>query len=251
MQLIFHNPGFSYSVDSILELQREGQSDWWRDSLFAFYPQLNRAAYDALPPHARADYLRRGLLPVYDEQQLARKIEAYDAHWCAHRAQVEAALGDAFGDMAVQRLNDVRANITLNPICPRYLTSTSFDVFYLNSERGALGIALHEIIHFLWFSVWHEHFGDSAEEYETPHLKWVLSEMVVEPIMRDERLRSINPYFEDGCVYAYFYDMKVDRQPILETLDGMYRAAPSMIEFMEQSLAFCHLHEDEIRAQMK
>lgn len=95
----------------------------------------------------------------------------------------------------------MRANITLNPICPRYLTSTSFEV--------------------------------------------------VEPIMRDERLCSINPYFEDGCVYSYFYDMRVDGQPILETLDGMYRATPSMTAFMEQSLAFCRLHEEVIRTQMK
>ena len=40
--------------------------------------------------------------------------------------------------------------------------------------------------------------------------------MAVEPVMRDERLSSINPYFpreEGGCVYPYFYDMVLDGKP--------------------------------------
>ncbi|MFR5786273.1 MAG: hypothetical protein ACLUHE_03445 [Christensenellales bacterium] len=49
---------------------------------------------------------------------------------------------------------------------------------------------------------------DNYDEYERPSLKWILSEMVVESVMRDERLSSINPYFpreNGGCVYPYFF----------------------------------------------
>lgn len=65
------------------------------------------------------------------------------------------------------------------------------------------------------------------------------------------RRTSCSLHFENGRVYAYFYDMIIDGQPILETLDRMYRGAPSMTDFMEHSLAFCRLHEVETRAQMK
>jgi hypothetical protein len=37
----------------------------------------------------------------------------------------------------------------------------SFDIFYLNSEEGAIGEAIHEMIHFVWFYVWNKTFGDS------------------------------------------------------------------------------------------
>jgi len=99
----------------------------------------------------------------------------------------------------------------MSPIAPRYLQERYFDVFYLNSEKGAIGSSIHEIIHFVWFYVWNQVFGDSYEEYERPSLKWILSEMAVESIMKDPRLSSINPYFpreEGGCIYPYFFDLR-------------------------------------------
>lgn len=112
---------------------------------------------------------------------------------------------------------------------------------------------LHEIIHFVWFYVWNRLFRDSYDEYERPFLKWILSEMVVESVMRDERLSSINPYFpreQGGCVYPYFFDMKAGGVLILDTLDEMYRAQ-TIEEFMKNSYAYCQVHEAEIRDHIK
>lgn len=250
MDFIFQDPGLGYSVDSILDFQTGEQSDFWKAPLFYFYPRLDRARFDALPQKEQAVYLKDTLQEVYDSASIAQKLEAYQAHWKDNRSVVEEAMSDAFGLNAHGLFNDLVVNVTLNSISPRFLQEHRFDVFYLNSPQGAIGISLHEMIHFLWFYVWNRHFGDAYEAYETPHLKWVLSEMVVEPIMRDERLRSRNPYFENGCVYEYFYPMRVAGAPILDTLSKMYRAAP-IETFMEQSYAYCLAHEKEIRVQMK
>lgn len=130
MELHFCDPGLDYSLDIITEFQQSDLSDWWKDSLFHFYPQIDRA------------------------------------------------------------------------------------------------------------------------EYETPSLKWIFSEMAVEPIMRDERLSTINPYFEDGCVYEYFYHMDIGGKPVLEILYEMYRQN-DIKEFMKKGFLFCQEHEAEIRRQMK
>jgi hypothetical protein len=141
-------------------------------------------------------------------------------------------------------------NVTLNPIEPRFLDARAFDVFYLNSERGALGVALHEVTHFVWFDVWQAHFKDNPAEYETPHIKWIFSEMAVDSVMRnDGRLHGVNPYFPDGHVYECFRAMRPEGKAVLETLYEMYKHA-DIIEFMERGLAYCVKHEDEIRAQM-
>ena len=87
------------------------------------------------------------------------------------------------------------ANISLNPISPHFLKEQSFNVFYMNSEKGALGLSLHEVIHYFWFYVLNHHFDDSYGEYETPSLKWILSEMVVETIMSDERIKFFESIF--------------------------------------------------------
>ncbi len=126
-------------------------------------------------------------------------------------------------------------------------------MFYLNSEKGAIGISIHELIHFVWFKVWNELFKDSHDEYEMPSLKWILSELVVESIMDDARLSAINPYYpreHGGCIYSYFFTMIIDGKPITETVRQMY-AAMGIHDFMKESYAYCKRYEKEIRAHIR
>ncbi|MGI5899285.1 MAG: hypothetical protein ACOX8S_05090 [Christensenellales bacterium] len=252
MNPFFKDPGLEYSIDSIMMFQDDQHSDWWRDSLFAFYPRLDRAYFDSLDTAGRSKYLHDVLSEAYSsiKEEIALKTKLYRDHWLKHSRQIEAAFIDAFGIDVRRLFNDITVNITLNPISPRFLKERAFDVFYLNSERGALGISIHEMIHFLWFHVWQGIFGDDYSEYETPNLKWVLSEMVVDIIMRDERLSKINPYFESGCAYEYFYSMNIEEKPILEMMNELYKRL-HIEEFMKQSFSLCQKHEDEISAQMK
>jgi len=253
MDLSFIFPGIPYSVDSILLFENDEYGLF--DSLFHFYPQLSKEAILPLPAEDKRTYLLDFFHSYYEKENvkngISEKVITYSNHWQHHKKQVEDALSDAFKCGVDSNFNAIVGNITFNPICPRFLDTCTFDVFYLNSERGALGISLHEVIHFVWFDVWQKHFNDFPEEYETPHLKWLFSEMVVDPIMRkDSRLSAINPYFEDGCVYEYFYSMKVEGVPILKALYKMYSTS-NIVEFMEQGYAYCKKHEAVIRSQMK
>lgn len=251
MEITFVNPGINYMLHQIIEFQSEGESAFWSEPLYHFYPQLDKAHAESLPFPEKADYIERTLRAVYTELEntINQKILLYSRHWANHKSQITAALSDAFGIDCSGLFHDMRCNISMNPVCPRFLKERSFDVFYLNSEKGAVGIAIHEIIHFLWFHVWNRLFVDDYDEYERPSLKWILSEMVVESIMKDQRLSSINPYFprkQGGCIYPYFFNMVVDGKLILDTLDEMYRHQ-SIEDFMKNSYAYCLEHETTIR----
>ena len=251
MNVIYKNPGYKHSIESILLFQTDDQTPFWSDAILHFYPQVNENELTKRNPADRKKYLGEVFAEIYDqtEAELDDKVLRYNAHFTKHRRQIEDALSDAFELNACALFNDLTGNITLNPICPRFLTERYFDVFYKNSERGALGLSIHEIIHFFWFHVWHNHFGDSYDEYETPTLKWILSEMVVETIMRDQRLSSINPYFpreNGGCVYPYFQDMMINGTPILESINEFYRNN-RITDFMEKSYTYCVNHERAIR----
>lgn len=126
---------------------------------------------------------------------------------------------------------------------------------YIEQTMRTVYVELEDTINknFVWFYVWNRLFGDRYEEYERPSLKWILSEMVVESVMKDERLSSINPYFpreQGGCVYSYFFDMVVDGKLILDTLDAMYRSQ-CIQDFMQNSYAYCQKHEAAIRAHIR
>lgn len=252
MQVTFLNPGFDYSLDSILLFQRSETGDWWKDALFSFYPQLEREWMDRLGGTERAEYLRMVLSGVYWElmPELEKKKETYQACWEENRQEVEEALGDIFRVPLAGRFHDIRANITLNPICPRFLAERIFDLFYRNSPRGALGMSLHEIVHFLWFDRWSGIFHNDPAEYEAPHLKWIFSEMAVKPILGDSRLAARNPYYPDDCVYAYFSTMTVEGRPILETMEDLF-SGRSIEQFMVEGYRYCQEHEAEIRRQIK
>ncbi|SCJ61383.1 Uncharacterised protein [uncultured Clostridium sp.] len=253
MKLAYNYPSIKYSIDSILEFQGEEQSSFWSEPLFYFYPQIDRVYFKSANLEERKNYLKEFFYKFDKDNKIVieEKVNKYNEKWNIYEPQIIEALEEAFEINLEDKFNDMLGNISFNPISPRYLDSNSFDVFYLNSENGALGLSLHEIIHFVWFYVWNNHFHDSYEEYETPSLKWILSEMVVEPIMRDERLASINPYFQHReCVYPYFYTFKIEKKPILDILYEMYKSM-SINEFMEKSYELCLNHEEEIRKHIK
>lgn len=251
MNLVYHNPGVDYMIDSILMFQSDNITEFWSDSLYSFYPQIDKKKAKQLNFEDRKKYIEKIIREIYGnlENELNQKIEVYNKYWHENKNQIEEALSEAFEIDCSALFNEMKCNISLNPVSPRFLKENSFEVFYLNSEKGALGISIHEIIHFIWFYVWNSLFDDDYDEYEQPSLKWILSEMVVESIMRDSRLSSINPYFSrehGGCIYPYFFDMKVDNKLVLNSLDEMYRKY-NIKDFMKYSYQFCLQNDETIR----
>ena len=255
MEVTFANPGIDYMIRGIMAFQTEAESAFWSEPLYHFYPQLDKTYAKSLPFPQRKEYIGHTMRTVYAdvEDTINEKVELYSRHWKVCKEQITEALSDAFGIDCANLFNDIRCNLSINPIEPRFLKERRYDTFYLNSEKGAIGGGIHEIIHFVWFYVWNRLFQDSYDEYERPSLKWILSEMVVESVMKDKRLSSINPYFpreNGGCIYPYVFDMVADNKLLLDTLDDMYRNQ-SIKDFMQNSFAYCQKHEAEIREHIR
>jgi len=255
MHLTFKNPGIDYMLDSIMEFQSDELTPFWFDSLYYFYPQLDKQYSKSLSFAKRNDYIKDTLKLLYKdlEKNIDQKLIDYSLYWNSHEKQITDAFSDAFQMDCSALFPDLCCYISMNPISPRFLRKKNFEVFYMNSEKGAVGLALHEITHFLWFHMWHQQFHDSYDEYESPSLKWILSEMVVEPILSDPRLQSINPYFpreEGGCIYPYFFDMKVNNLMVMDVIHEMYQTQ-KIAEFMKTSYEFCEKHEAEMRKHIE
>lgn len=254
MEITFENPGIEYMIESILAFQTE-ENEFWSGPLYYFFPQIDKDYAEKLSFLEKKEYIEKNIRQVYAEVEgtLDEKIQMYSKHWHKYKDQITKALSEAFEIDCAGLFNDLTCYICLNPISPRFLDENRFEVFYLNSEKGALGVSLHEIIHFVWFYVWNKVFGDSYEDYERPSLKWIFSEMVVESIMRDERLSSINPYFpreKGGCIYSYFFTMQTSDGNAIDILDKMYREK-DIRTFMRDGYEWCKLHENEIRLHIE
>lgn len=238
-----------YSANSVLEFAKEGMSPFWLDSFFYFFPDIKKDMFFELNHNERFEFLKEYFTNIKDKNydELLSKNNVYNSYWQMNEPEIVSAFEDVFEIDLSNEFNDLICQTSFNPINPRYLDHNKFEHFYLESEKGALGTALHEITHFIWFHVWQKNFNDDAANYETPHLKWILSEMVVEPIMKKSGLSSLNPYYgSKSCVYPYFYTMKTDGKPILEELFILLETN-NITSFMEKAYAYCMRHEVEIR----
>ena len=138
---------------------------------------------------------------------------------------------------------------SLNTICPRYLSEARFTVFYGKRPEQFMNTALHEMIHFAWFHVWQNTFHDDRREYENPHLKWLLSETVVDTFARNSKVGEL--FSEQGrkqSAYSCFDSMLVNDKPILETLSDLYKTH-NLVGFMQSAYEYYQAHEMEIRDQ--
>lgn len=254
MHLTYEILSLEDTQDSILAFQQPGESAFWTEGLFRFYPEMDRARLDALPEAQREAALREAIAGLYAAREAAfsAKLAAWQDHWDAHEAQITQAFSDAFGEDMGGRWQHLRGLMSLNPVSPRFLDKACFEVFWLNSERGALGMALHEITHFLWFDAWQRRHGDDPARYERPHLPWLLSEMAVEPILSDPRLAALNPYYpreQGGCIYPYFFDLRLEGKNVMDTLHGLYRDLP-MGAFMDTAYALLERNRAELLRQV-
>lgn len=139
MEVTYVNPGVDYMIDRIMAFQTEDESAFWSEPLYHFYPQLDKAYATSLPFHERKDYIERTMRAVYAELEdsINEKVTLYSRHWAVCKEQITAALSDAFGVDCASLFHDIRCNVSLNPIEPRFLQEQCYDTFYLNSERGA------------------------------------------------------------------------------------------------------------------
>ncbi len=242
-------------VRRTLIFQKPSMPAFFRRGLSRQYPEIDSGMADKMTWVEYKKYLQEKLIGVHRKNQ--DKIDARVkecAEYCSDEKmrEVSAAFSDAFGVNCHEMFNNISGEIGINTVCPRWIQDdASFSVPFYRTKDDILQVALHEMVHFVWFRLWHEHFKDSWDEYEQPHLKWLLSEMIVDPIIRYSDLSKFYPDIDNNrdIAYYYFYDMKICGAPILETLANFYKNN-SITDCMEKSYKYCEAHEKELRAKI-
>ena len=145
MEIVFTNPGVDYMIHQIVGFQGEEETAFWSDPLYHFFPQLDRDYMYTLSFGERKKYIDSIFRKVYTELEdtINEKTILYSQHWKNCKTQITEALSEAFETDCSTLFNDLLCNVSMNPIMPRFLREHSFDVFYLNSERGAIGSSIH------------------------------------------------------------------------------------------------------------
>ena len=251
MKLTWQQKDFESDIDFILFHQTDNTPNWWKSELYRAYPSLDFDYAQSLSQKERFEYLRRELLKIRNDNQaeIEKSILVFKNMWETIATKLNNAYSSAFDMDCLGILNDMVALVGLNPICPRDLSDNSFSICYRFAPEYSVSLALHEITHFVWFYAWQKHFKDDVAEYNFPHLKWLLSELVVETIIRNSDIAKLTPPPE-YIAYNYFYSMDIDGKPIFNTLGDMYNNRTSIQNFMESAYNWIFKNETELRAKI-
>lgn len=249
MKLRFVVADLPYNARSLADFFEPGAPASMREGICQLYPALQADALLRYPQDGRLRAIQDALVPVMRDEDAAlrAKCAACQALWDANAADVQAAFESVFGIGLADKLNDLTAYLSLNPVCPRYLDEHRFDCCYLFSAEGALANALHEVAHFVWFLVWHAEFQDDPAGYEHPNVPWLFSELAIDPILRDERLRPfiVNREVADRPAYPGFYEI----DGLIERIRAIYGEKP-IRAFMRDGLALCAAGSEEMLAHV-
>lgn len=249
MHVRYEIASLPYTCASMAEFFAPGM-EMFGESIADLYPDLKGKALSQMDEAGRTCAIQTVIAPQYAEagQALSEKETAYQAEWDALEMSITQAFEAVFGMPLQNRFDDVRARISLNPVCPRYLAERTFDTYWAYSARGSIANALHELTHFIWFDRWQAIFGDDPSTYEQLHLTWIFSELAIDAVLTDPRLKRFvsHPPAAERPAYPSFYELTAEGQPLIDTFRKLY--SENTIEgFMLEGLKLCKQYEEILR----
>jgi hypothetical protein len=129
----------------------------------------------------------------------------------------------------------IKAMISVNPICPRFLNDWSFSIFYNYKKMShAMEVIMHECCHFLYFEKWKKIYPKmSHKKFESPYLEWHLSEMVAPIILNDSRIKKLLK--QKAVFYEEHEKIKINNKPAPEYFTELYNKNKSFEQFLDKS----------------
>jgi len=186
---------------------------------------------------------------IKEKTRFNLKKKGFQESWNKINNKAVKALSEIVEKEWPEKDRIIRAGVTLNPICPRWIKQRTFDLYYRFNMGTMKAVSLHEILHFIYFEKWKEIFPQTNEkEFEGPGLVWELSEMVPPIILSDERMQKILRH--KPSVYNEYKTLKIKNKPILEHLQKFYDNKEDFEDFLVTSWRFIKKYEKEINIKL-
>jgi len=253
MRLNWEQKNFDKDIDFILFHQKDKTPVWWHKRIFDAYSDLD---YEYcwnknITESQRFDYIteQMKIQATKCANAIQKSITVFENAWQLIAEKLNDVYSAAFDNDCSRILNDMKAEVGLNPICPRNIQDYTFHVYYKFEPKFAISTALHEITHFVWFYFWQKHFKDSCDEYNSPNLKWLLSEIVVETIIRNSEIKKMTEH-PKYIAYSYFYNMEINGELIFDIMKKLYSERKNIFDFMEKSFDWIKKNETELRGKI-
>jgi hypothetical protein len=225
---------------------QEGSPDW-SPSLYKHYPELRQITEKSSSYGNLKEQVHTFLVQQYTDNkaQIEESVEHFQSIWNTINDQIITALANITETTWSEENPVITARVSLNPICPRFLKTHTFDVFYKEDVDIMQSVAIHEILHFFYFKKWLEIFPKTThEEMEQPHLVWHLSEIVPGVILNDPQIQGIFSF--NFRSYTQYHQTKIGGKSIVEHIQKFYDDRENFTSFLQEAWNFVQHHKETI-----
>ncbi len=226
------------------------EGDWdWSNTIYRNYPELKNKLQNIRDTKKREKIEYCFFTEVFKKErvELEKRAKIFQREWNKINDSVMLVLSEVVEQKWPEKDKKIFARVSLNPICPRYIKQRTFDVFFRMKPKHMKSVAIHEILHFIYFEKWKKVFPKTKEkEFDKPHLVWHLSEMVPRIILNDKRVQNVFEYKFSS--YKKYENFKLNGKPLLSYLQDFYDNRKNFADFLKRSWKFVKKYEDEIKS---
>lgn len=215
------------------------QNKWgWGRYIIKKHPDIKKVfSFEAEAEQVR--FLRKYIIHFKkDNQKLIKKNKTeYQKAWKKIEKEFFITLSDIIQTNWPKNRKIIKAMISVNPICPRFLNDWSFSVF-CNYKRisHAIEVMMHESCHFLYFEKWKKIYPEmNHKKFESPYLEWHLSEILAPIILNDFRIKKLLKRKAD--FYTEHKKLKIGNTTVPEYFNNLYKKSmdKNFDEFLKES----------------
>jgi len=224
------------------------QNSWgWEKDIFNVHPKL-KEIYNNKNPEKREEFLKRYIQKFErkNRKEIEKRKKIYQKEWRKIEKDMFSLFSKIIETEWPKEKEFIRAMLSINPICPRFLEDWSFSVFYNFSIEKAMEVIAHECCHFLYFKKIKEIYPKiDVNKFEAPAMEWHLSEIIALIILNDERVQKLLKKKAD--FYKEHQAIKINGGPLPEAFEEIYNNRESFTDFIKKAENLINKHGRRIK----
>lgn len=171
------------------------QNEWgWGKYIIKKHPKIKKV-FSFKTEVEQVKFLKKYVIEFRKDNQkvIEKNKEKYQKEWRKTEKEYFEKLSEIMEINWPKNRKVIKAMISINPICPRFLNDWSFSIFYNYKKIShAMEVIIHESCHFLYFEKWEKLYPKTNnKKFESPYLEWHLSEIVAPIILNDVRIQKL------------------------------------------------------------
>lgn len=200
------------------------QNKWgWSKYIIKKHPKIKEVFSFKTEPE-QVKFLKEYIIKFRKENQklIEKNKVKYKTEWQKIEKDFFIILSEIIEIYWPKNRKIIKAMVSTNPICPRFLKDWSFSIFYNYKKTShAMEVIMHESCHFLYFEKWKQLYPRvDNKKFESPYLEWHLSELIAPIILNDNRIQKLLK--QKAVFYPEYKKIRIGKKTVPKYFTDLY-----------------------------